>query len=978
MTVHSGHFQDPDARPGLAHFHEHMLFLGNAKYPREDEYNRFLSEHGGASNAFTMAEYTTYHLKVAEPHLHGALDRFAQFFISPSFDLNLVEREMRAIDSESTNYSTEDGWRTLQVLKTTVAEGHPFRRFDVGNLRTLSNGGGVKVARDELISWNHKHYRAGSMKLAVVGRDCLDDLEEVVSDLFGDVPSSPVNTAAPGSCTLDQPEAWPQTRLGRRVSLVPFREQRSLSVSWPLPPQSDHLFAKPELYIAHVLGHEGPGSLHDVLNRRGWVEELWAGPVHSFSDVQLCSVNVKLTPEGDANRDAVVALLFEYVELVRKEGPQESMFREIQALQEIAFAHKEDDIAPDDLAVAAATALHHYPPEEVLRGPMAVDHWMPDVVSQYLDLLRPERCLLLMASPTFSQEACEQDGSKASAATASGWQREHWYGALFQEQQIERDELTQWNKLAAEEADGSELALPELNRFIPHDFTLRGQGTNVSSSRLPMEVSPPSLLINSPLMRVWHKTDCAFLTPREYVLAFVHMPVYETGPTDVALMRLFCGVVKDDLNTFAYDASIAGLTYSFEFAEHLSLSAGGFSDKLSELLNVVVGRVGDLLVEAEHVVDGESDNDGEFGRRGQELADKLETHRQVLLEDYGNLYNEEPWSAASYYSSQLMVHGSWHLSDYIAALSGPIPLETLAAAVRRAFAAVRVEVLVHGNVNTEEAEQRAKLLESAFCSLGAAPAPAGVVHSREVTQLPAGRPVVFELDLAAKNPAQENSCTQNIYQVGSLHEDWCRDACTLLLGHMAGTSAYQKLRTDEQLGYIVQAGAWIEHHVCGLAVLVQGNRLPPKEVDTRIESWLSCLVSEIEVMSEDDFSNNITSVVGELSQRHSRMAQETLQHWAEIQPRRYRFDRLPMTVEALKALRKEQLLHFFREYLAVEAPQRRKLSMQVLGASATRDSSTVDGPHSPAETVVHLSTLEELRHFRATCSAFPAPVARHV
>ena len=28
MNIHAGHFQDPEEFPGLAHFHEHMLFLG--------------------------------------------------------------------------------------------------------------------------------------------------------------------------------------------------------------------------------------------------------------------------------------------------------------------------------------------------------------------------------------------------------------------------------------------------------------------------------------------------------------------------------------------------------------------------------------------------------------------------------------------------------------------------------------------------------------------------------------------------------------------------------------------------------------------------------------------------------------------------------------------------------------------------------------------------------------------------------------
>lgn len=41
-----GHMCDPEELPGLAHFCEHMLFLGTEKYPVENEYPRFLSEHG--------------------------------------------------------------------------------------------------------------------------------------------------------------------------------------------------------------------------------------------------------------------------------------------------------------------------------------------------------------------------------------------------------------------------------------------------------------------------------------------------------------------------------------------------------------------------------------------------------------------------------------------------------------------------------------------------------------------------------------------------------------------------------------------------------------------------------------------------------------------------------------------------------------------------------------------------------------------
>lgn len=70
-----GSLSDPANISGLAHFCEHMLFLGTQKYPKENEYSQFLSEHAGSSNAFTSGEHTNYYFDVSHEHLQGALDR---------------------------------------------------------------------------------------------------------------------------------------------------------------------------------------------------------------------------------------------------------------------------------------------------------------------------------------------------------------------------------------------------------------------------------------------------------------------------------------------------------------------------------------------------------------------------------------------------------------------------------------------------------------------------------------------------------------------------------------------------------------------------------------------------------------------------------------------------------------------------------------------------------------------------------------
>ena len=64
ITVNAGSFNDPRHRQGLAHFLEHMIFMGSKKYPDEVEFGNLIAENGGYSNAYTEYEYTNYQFKI--------------------------------------------------------------------------------------------------------------------------------------------------------------------------------------------------------------------------------------------------------------------------------------------------------------------------------------------------------------------------------------------------------------------------------------------------------------------------------------------------------------------------------------------------------------------------------------------------------------------------------------------------------------------------------------------------------------------------------------------------------------------------------------------------------------------------------------------------------------------------------------------------------------------------------------------------
>ncbi|EOD07371.1 peptidase M16, partial [Emiliania huxleyi CCMP1516] len=93
LCVGVGYLSDPPNANGLAHFVEHMVFMGTEKYPDENEWAAFLSSHGGEDNGETDAETTCFYFDVHPNYLREGLDRFCQFFAAPRFAWGSSERE---------------------------------------------------------------------------------------------------------------------------------------------------------------------------------------------------------------------------------------------------------------------------------------------------------------------------------------------------------------------------------------------------------------------------------------------------------------------------------------------------------------------------------------------------------------------------------------------------------------------------------------------------------------------------------------------------------------------------------------------------------------------------------------------------------------------------------------------------------------------------------------------------------------------
>ena len=117
-------------------------------------------------------------------------------------------------------------------------------------------------------------------------------------------------------------------------------------------------------------------------------------------------------------------------------------------------------------------------------------------------------------------------------------------------------------------------AIPGLNQFIATDFSSRcddDKPTSMAVSRPPAQKtegaiestppSPPQKILETAVLRLWHKMDSKFRVPKTTFNAHILTPNVYRSPRSMTACRLFQKVLNDDLNSFVYDATVAGNSY---------------------------------------------------------------------------------------------------------------------------------------------------------------------------------------------------------------------------------------------------------------------------------------------------------------------------------------------------------------------------------------------------------------------------------
>ncbi|MFM2598885.1 insulinase family protein [Vibrio fortis] len=654
LAVNVGHFDDPSDREGLAHYLEHMLFLGTEKYPKVGEFQSFISQHGGSNNAWTGTEHTCFFFDVELDAFENALDRFSQFFTAPLFNEEALDKERQAVDSEYKMKLNDDSRRLYQVTKELVNPEHPFAKFSVGNIETLGDRNGQTI-RQEILDFHQQQYSADLMTLTLSGNQPLNQMQSWVEQRFSGI----VNHQRQGK-KVDVSIVGPEST-GVQVFVEPIKEIRKLILTFPMPSMDEHYSIKPLSFFAHLLGYEGEGSLMMQLKEKGWITSLSAGGGASGSNYRDFTVSCSLSVEGLTKVDEITQAVFQYIKLIEKEGMQEWRYLEKRAVLESAFRFQEP-ARPMDVVSHLVMNMQHYPEHDVVYG----DYKM-ECYDEALQLSLLKHFTVDNMRSTLIAQGLEYD------------RQAQWYFTPYSVRPFAKEQKQSFQCINP----GWEFELPGKNPFICYDL---------DPAELEETKTHPTLLQELDGFKLWHLQDTEFRVPKGVVYVAIDSPHSVASPRNIVKTRLCVEMFLDSLEKETYQAEIAGMGYNmYTHQGGVTLTISGFSRKQPQLLNMILER---------------------FASRQFSPA-RFETIKSQLLRSWSNASQDRPISQLFNAMTGLLQPNNPPYSVLIEALE-TIEVDELSSFVQAILAELHVEMFVYGDWRQDDALQMAESLKDAL------------------------------------------------------------------------------------------------------------------------------------------------------------------------------------------------------------------------------------------------------------------------
>jgi len=314
MYVNVGSVDNPDDTPGLAHFLEHMLFMGSSKYPDVTHFKTFITTHGGNTNAYTAHTYTYYYFSVTNNILEG-LNIFSNFFVSPLFNKKYVEKEVSAVNSEHNKNINNDGWRMFSLFKKFFNDKDKKNsNFGCGTKETLLQNNDIELLENKLKKFFEEYYSAEKMVLIVSHKKINEKFINKVIEMYELIPNkkTKITDYTPHITYYDDKYEIIKMKTIKKKSIIIF--------NWFVKGDQHYKTDKKIIYglLNYIIGSSSINSLDYILSNNGLIKFINISTDDVYYTHTHIRIEIELTEKGLNHYNAIIIMICTYLQNLYK------------------------------------------------------------------------------------------------------------------------------------------------------------------------------------------------------------------------------------------------------------------------------------------------------------------------------------------------------------------------------------------------------------------------------------------------------------------------------------------------------------------------------------------------------------------------------------------------------------------------------------------------------------------------------------
>lgn len=859
LVVPVGSLQDPEVHPGLAHFLEHMTLMGSKMYPQPDSLAEYLKMHGGSHNASTAPYRTAFYLEVENDALQGAVDRLADAIASPKLDKKYVERERNAVNAELTMARSRDGMRMAQVSAETINPAHPGSRFSGGNLETLSDKPGSPV-HQALLAFRDQYYSANLMKAVIYSNKPLPELAQLAAQTYGRVPNKSITVPQ-----IDVPVVT-DAQKGVLIHYVPALPRKVLRVEFRIDNNTAQFRSKTDELVTYMIGNRSPGTLSDWLQRQGLVEGIRADsdPVVNGNSGVL-AISATLTDKGLAHRDEVVAAIFSYLNLLREKGIDKRYFDELAHVLDLDFRYPSINRDMGYVEWLADTMIR-VPVQHTLDAVNIADQFDEQAVKARLAMMTPQNARVWYIS--------EKEPHNKTA---------YFVNAPYQVDKISAQTFSEWKQ----KAETISLKLPELNPYIPDDFTL---------IKPEKSYTHPELVIDEPTLRLVYMPSHYFASePKADVTLILRNPKAMDSARNQVMFALNDYLAGISLDQLSNQAAVGGISFSTGANNGLMLNANGYTQRLPQLFDALLQGYFSYQTTEEQLAQAKS-----WYAQMMDSADKGKAYEQAIM------------------PVQMLSQVPYFQREERRALLSSITLQEVMAYRDRLKTNARPEFMVIGNLSKEASSTLAHNIQAQLGAKG--------------TEWCRNKDVLIDKKQSAMfekaSPSTDSALAAVFAPINA--DEASTSATSAVLAQIVQPWFYTQLRTEEQLGYAVFAFSMNVGRQWGMGFLLQSSDKQPAFLWERFKAFFPMAEAKLRAMKPEEFAQIQQAVIAQMVQAPQTLSEEASQLSKDFDRGNMAFDSRDKVVAQIKLLTPLKVADFFHQ--TVVEPEGMTVLSQVSGS----------------------------------------------